>query len=381
MHKRIYHWILMAALLCGLSAFVEACSSDDDGVGALPSPETKKGVPNEVMLAFAPGQLGDQGYADHVLLGVNNLAHFAETASDSTNVQFDIRFVSPYNMDELKKNLVAWARTVDNPFADGSYQRRLLVLTEPYMVNLLDSVTPRLRPNDEVLVLKVNGDDVQQAAEKYGLGNRIHGLNISAARSVRRFCKLMKFMVEGAVEFDNYINYSRLPIFRLYNAGTMAYRDSIPETLAEELGSEANVYTFSLSSLDNSGVMSADGQTTIYQLAYRWAEAWQDVYLNSGSAFAIVDIGSGNVGWDYWFLGHDTGDTFQTLVIDGDESSFSNRYYVNRHFGTALINWTYEWMDNPTGTMPAIKYYDREVDKSAGGGEVIDYCTDNICDI
>jgi hypothetical protein len=371
----------MAALLCGLSAFVEACSSDDDGVGALPSPETKKGVPNEVMVAFAPGQLGDRGYADHVLLGVNNLARFAEMLFDSTNVQFDIRFVSPYNMDELKESLVAWAGTADNPFVDDSYQRRLLVLTEPYMVNMLDSMTKLLRPTDEVLVLKVNGDDVQQAAEKYGLGNRIHGLNISAARGVRRFCKLMRYMVETSANHDQYINYTSMPLYRLYDEGTMAYRDSIPETLAEEMGSETNLFIFSMSSLESSGVMSADGQTTIYQLAYQWAEAWQSAYTFFGSAFAIIDIGSGNAGWDYWLLGHNDGsDTFQTLVIDGDESPFGNRYYVNRHFGTALINWTYEWMDNPTATMPAIRYYDRVVDNSGENPVTMDYCTDNIPD-
>lgn len=350
---------------------------DDVDIEPEPVVIAKKGVPYEVMVAFAPGQLGDRGYADNVLSGVNMLSRFADMFADTLDVQFNVRFISPYSMDDLKQSIEVWARNAANPFVDDSYKRRLLVLTEPYMVNYLDSMNTLLRPTDEVLVMKVNEDDVKQAAEKSGLGNRLHGLNISAAPSIRRFCQYMKREVGYAKDSGKQLNYNTLPVHRLYDKDFMVYRDSVVETLIEELGEGTTIAPLAFSNEKHQGIVTPDGQYTVYQFAYVWADAWQTVYEGIGCGYAIIDLGSGNAGWDYWLLGHGTTgeETFQTLVLDGNESPIFNRYYITRQFDSALIDWVPSWMKEPAGTMPAFMIFDRE---DNGTGYTYEYCIDNI---
>lgn len=375
MNKKQWKWILLAALACVLGFVVTSCTDDDDKPEPEPA-EVKKGAPYEVMVAFAPGQLGDQGYADNVLEGVNLLSRFTEVVQDTLYAQFNVRFISPYDMDDLRESLEVWAGNTANPFVDDSYQRRLLVLTEPYMVNYLDSVNTLLRPSDEILVMKVNGDDVQQAANRYGLGSRIHGLNISAAPSIRRFCKMMKTMTRQAAENGTNTNYGNLPFYRLFDEKTMVYRDSIQETLVEELGSDATILSFVLSSEEDQGIVVTESAYTVYQMAYVWADAWQKFYEFSGFAFAIVDLGSGNAGWDYWLMGRKKyDDTYYTLIIDGEESPLLYRYYVQRHFDYALMNWVSTWVSKPAASMPPFMSYDKMKYENV---EFSEYCEDNI---
>jgi hypothetical protein len=336
-----------------------------------------KGAPYEVMVAFAPGQLGDKGYADNVLSGVNTLSRFIDSMTDTLERRFNVRFISPYSMDELHESITAWARNAANPFVDDTYKRRLLVLTEPYMVAFLDSIKEVLPPTDEVLVMKVNEDDVKQAAQKSGLGNRLHGLNISAAPSIRRFCRYMKREVGYAKENGRQLNYLSLPVHRLYDETFLTYRDSVIETLTEELEKDVNITPFVYSSEKHAGIISSDGNFTVYQVAYLWADAWQMIYKDYGCGYAIIDLGSGNAGWDYWILGRSTTgeETFQTLVLDSEESPLLNRFYICRHFNTALVDWVPTWIEEPACTMPAFKNYSKEQIKDS---RFIEYCTDNI---
>jgi hypothetical protein len=74
-----YTKILILLLGLGMMA---ACSSDDD------EPEVVQPVARvQVMAVFAPGQLGDQGYADRVMKGVNTLMK-ADAGIDSVEVNF-----------------------------------------------------------------------------------------------------------------------------------------------------------------------------------------------------------------------------------------------------------------------------------------------------
>lgn len=322
------------------------------------------------MVAFAPGQLGDRGYADNVMEGVNLLSMISNGFDDSAN-RLDVSFVSPMNLSTLQQSIASWAGNPVSPFVDATYHRRLLVLTEPYMIPLLESVKDSLRSTDEVLLLKVNDDDVRAAADKYGLGPRVHGLNISAAYSVRRYCRHMDRLIRLASYVDGRdINHHRLPYYRLYDPDYNLSRDSVAETLAEELGSTTEILFSYLSNEWAMGIYTSDFLLSVIDAAYLYASAQQFVYELNGLAFAIIDLGSGNAGWDYWLMNRTSfDDTFHTLVIDGSPVPLSYRIYIKRFFGMALASWCIDWMDSPVGDMP-----------SSVTHTGMDYCQDNIPD-
>ena len=160
--------LLAAVLLTG-------CKSDDN------DPTPAQATPRvQVMTVFAPGQLGDRGYADRVMKGVSTLKK-----TDTDDVEASI--ISADDVQTTRQMMRDWAAKATSTVDGASYSRRLLVLTEPYMVDWLAEVKSQLKAADEVLLLKVSEDDVKAAAQTLGMGDRVHGLNISAAASVKRF--------------------------------------------------------------------------------------------------------------------------------------------------------------------------------------------------
>lgn len=341
-----------------------SCSGDEE-----PLPAKNKPL-FEIMVVFAPGQLGDRGYADNVMEGINLLS-FQSNGEENEDDGVDVRFVSPWSFSTIDHTIEKWVENTESPFSDDSYRRRLLVLTEPYMVNMLRSSSNKLRPTDEVLLLKVNDEDVETAAQELGLGNRLHGLNISAAYNMRRYCHHMKRISRLMEQIDNKtIDLSALYYYRLYDSDFSVYRDSVYETLVEELGTSTEIITRSLSDELYEGIYSPVFEKPVIDAAYIYASLHQSVYELSRRGFAIINLGSGNAGWDYWLMSRTSKeDTFYTLVIDGDEAPLNYRIFIKRYFGFALANWCFTWVDSAIGEMPTMITLSGE-----------DYCHDNIPD-
>ena len=332
-------WILLL-----LVAIVAGCSKDEDS----PQPESHKSTPFQMMVVFSPGQLGDKGYADGVMNGMsllNTIEH--SQGADSLNV----RFIAPNNREEARVSLKSWAADANDQFYGGEYQRRLLVLTEPYMISWLADITASLRPVDEVLLMKVNEDDVKAAATQYGLGNRLHGLNISVAASIRKFCRYMEHYISYMNEAGANINLNYVPTYRLYDPATTVYRDSIAETLAEELGNTPKYSTTALSSEAGDGIYNIQYNTSAIELAYSTAAIVSEMSKAVGLSFAIVDLGAANAGWDYYMLGHGSETNLITLMLDANETKGVSRFYINRQFDMALANWGHDWLHSDVGTM------------------------------
>ena len=332
-------WILLL-----LVAIVAGCSKDDDS----PQPESRKSTPFQMMVVFAPGQLGDIGYADAVMKGMsllNTIEH--SKGADSLSV----RFIASNNNEEARVSLKAWAADAKDQFYGDEYERRLLVLTEPYMISWLEDITASLRPVDEVLLLKVNEDDVKAAASQYGLGNRLHGLNISATASIRKFCRYMNHYISYMNEAGENFNLNRAPMYRLYDPQNTIYRDSIAETLADELGNSTKITTTALSSEAGDGVYNIQYNTSAIELAYSTAAIVSEMSKIVGVSFAIVDLGAANTGWDYYLLGHSQETNFITLMLDAQENKGVSRFYINRMFDMALASWGREWIHSNVGTM------------------------------
>ena len=125
------------------------------------------------------------GYADRVMKGVSALRK-----SDNTDVE--VRVIAADKVELIRKMLADWAASTSSSIDGAAYSRRLLVLTEPYMVAWLADVKSQLKTTDEVLLLKVNEADVEAAAQTLGMGDRVYGLNISAASAVKHFDEVRK---------------------------------------------------------------------------------------------------------------------------------------------------------------------------------------------
>ena len=313
------------------------------------------GATMDIMVVFAPGQLGDRGYADSVMEG---LALLNATDKNYGHNLLELEFISGADAESSRQAMQQWLENPLNPFYGNEYERRLLVLTEPYMVPWLASVTASVHPQDEVLLLKVDESDVDAAALATGLGDRIHGLNISAADNIRRYCEFIRqYSTENACPMDE------IPIFRVFNESTgfYSYRDGIVSTFSEQFKDDAMVYTFSLAEElgREEDLLSTRKQSAVMEKAYEMAEIMKDLCEEDNLRFAVVDLGSANAGFDYYLLGQQSNDRLQHLMIDASEMAGLNRYWVNRRFDKALLLWGYSWSQGVAGSMPRMDMHSR----------------------
>ena len=337
--KRIWALTFLLLLLAG-------CKEKEE-------PET--GATMDIMVVFAPGQLGDRGYADSVMGGLALL-----NATDKTYEHnlMELEFISGYDAEDTRESMKQWLGNPANPFYGHDYERRLLVLTEPYMAGWLEPVVSLIRPEDEVLLLKVNEEDVNAAAAKTGLGKRIHGLNISLSENIRRYCEFMKWYSE-----EEKVPMEEIPVFRVFDEskGFYHYRDSIDIAFREEFGDKVESYAFSLAEElgGEEEILSTQKQSAVMEMAYEMAGIMYDLCDDADMRFAVVDLGSANAGFDYYLLGISNDLRLQPLMIDATETVGINRYWVNRRWDKALLLWGYSWSRNLVGDMPVMKIHSR----------------------
>lgn len=335
---------LACSVCCCITATTTSCSSDDDPAASAP-----KGAPLQVMVVFSPGQLGDRGYADNVMTGIYQLKKIDEvTGTDSINVDF----ITCGDLGDTRDALSDWAATPVNAFYNSSYDRRLLVLTEPYMAQWLASLNATLRPVDEVLLFQVAEADVKRLAAQHKMEGRLHGLNIPASRSARRFATFVRQKVEEKKGSDRPYDLSSLPMLRLFKDDIVDYRDSLSEVLAQELTKDTEINSIALADTLSDDVYSSSQSALRLQTAVKWGRMMQSAYETDALAFCIVDLGAANQGFNYFLIGAPL-DTFYTLMLDAEPlEALPQRLYIQRNFGNALAAWAMNWMRAPAATMP-----------------------------
>lgn len=346
---------LLAAIL------FTGCKSDDDkSTPAPPQPRV------QVTTVFAPGQLGDMGYADRVMKGVSTLKK-----SDANDVEVNI--ISADKVETTRKMMADWATTTSSSIDGASYSRRLLVLTEPYMVAWLAEVKNQLKATDEVLLLKANEADVQAAAQTLGMENRVYGLNISAASAVKHFDEVRRqYCSWNSLNTDTV----QTGTIRLYDEGVVAYRDSISETLEKLRPEEEEPLFFSI--IDKAGeqysnryeVTSFEAAYHVCGLCYAIAIQRADSLENERAfkTFVITDLGSANNGADLFLVSTNQRIGVIMLMLDAESNTDMLRFAIIRHFDRALASWTQQWLKLPASSMPRMELH--------GGWD--GYCTDDI---
>ena len=371
MKSKIFFLMLLVA------AIATGCSKDDDDNGT-PARETATGATMSVTVVFAPGQLGDMGFADNVLEGVYRLKVLDHQAQPDT---IDVNYLAGDDLDAAKEMVEDWFDDAYNIYTAKPFERRLLVLTEPFMVDWMEPLKERFLDLDEVLVLKMNKDDVDKAATRLGLGSRLHGLNISAASSARRYCQYIRETIEEAEEEHEAeiesgeasdddpdykpLNCDNMYYFRLYEPDKVALRDSVYEVLKEELGGRTEIVFNFMATTVGDGIYTGEEQNSILQEAYKYGQLLSDLYTEERSRFHFADLGSAAQGLGFYFMGRQS--DVDVLSLD---TQLASQWWVRRDFGTALFNWTAQWMrSDAIATMPASQVF---------GGWNSNYVTDNI---
>ena len=371
MKSKIFFLMLLVA------AIATGCSKDDDDNGT-PGQETATGATMSVTVVFAPGQLGDMGFADNVLEGVYRLKVLDHQAQPDT---IDVNYLAGADLDAAKEMVEDWFDNGYNIYTAKPFERRLLVLTEPFMVDWLEPLKERFLDIDEVLVLKMNKDDVDKAATRLGLASRLHGLNISAASSARRYCQYIWQTIQEAEEEHEAeiesgkasdddpdykpLNCDNICYFRLYEPDKVALRDSVYEVLKEELGGRTEIVFNFMATTVGDGIYTGEEQNSILQEAYKYGQLLSDLYTEERSRFHFADLGSAAQGLGYYFMGRQS--DVDVLSLD---TQLASQWWVRRDFGTALYHWAARWMRaDALGTMPAAEVF---------GGWNSNYVTDNI---
>lgn len=343
------------------AVLLTGCNSDDnDDASESAAPRV------QVTTVFAPSQLGDMGYADRVMKGVSTLRN-----DDSGDVEVNI--ISTDNVQTTRQMVTEWAATTSSTIDGAGYSRRLLVLTEPYMAEWLAAVKTQLKPTDEVLLLKANEDDVKAAAQTLDLGDRVHGLNISAAASVKRFDDARR-------QYCSWVNLDAdadsVSLLRLYGGGAVAYRDSIDAVLTD-LSPKHQAPDF-MYILDKAGEQySTEYELTAFEAAYHVCGIYYGLSMLRADSipgqsaykdFVISDLGSANHGAQLFLVGNNHRIAVVMLMLDAESNTDMCRFAVIRHFDRALAGWTQSWLAAPTGSMPLMEIH--------GGWD--GYCTDDI---
>ena len=327
-----------------------ASCHDDNDLQPDPTPNTQHPTPSEVshlqvMVVFAPGQLGDNGYCDRVITAAYQLKD-----SVGSGEVLDVEFIAKRSLGSTYEEMQAWAKDTINPIYNYPYTRRLLVLTEGYMIPWLSYVKDYMRPTDEVLVLKATDDDILPANKQLQLGNRLHAMSISLAESTHDFVDYLN---------SHKAKSSKFAILRLFNDTIIHYRDSICETLRKEGVPEDSIIHVCITDTPEELYTSLEiMKASLNDVAYQNSQALpEDYYSSENYPNCIIDLGSANSGFKSLLLSL-IDDNYQNNIALVDTEipdwSFSNFLCL---YDMALSHWCTRWMHQPPVTMPVIEWH------------------------
>ena len=334
----------MMLLTAAVLLLTASCSKDDDKPQPV-NPPVAAGARLQVMMVFAPGQLGDGGYADGLLEYASGM-EFLEIMPDAED-SIDVQFISLYSVNDTRQALKEWAAAVTHPFyKDATYERRLLVLTEPYMTAWLADVKTNLRETDEVLIMKADEAYTQQ----YGLGNRAHGLNYDLAPSIRLYCDNVRWMIDNPDYAPGFFgDKPEVVILRRFNTKQNYYCDGIEDVIRQQLGNDVNLTVYALADYVQADDLSEQTNVAYIQAAYTAAAQLDQHFQQTGYGFVIADMGTCNFGMLNYLLGSPL---YHYEVVMLDSNPYTYNYMAICRNGAAVMTWIANWMRQPAAAMP-----------------------------
>jgi len=343
--------LVISFVICHLLYSVTLASCNDDNAPQPdPTPNTQHPTPSDythlqVMVVFAPGQLGDNGYCDRVFTAAYQLKD-----SVGSGEALDVEFIAKSSLGATYEEMQAWAKDTINPIYSYSYTRRLLVLTECYMIPWLSHVKDFMRSTDEVLVLKATDDDILPANEQLQLGNRLHAMSISLAQSTSDFMDYLKYKKAKSSSYT---------ILRLFNDTIIHYRDSICETFRKEGVAEDSIIHICVTDTPEELYGSLEEmKASLNDVVYQKSQALpKDYYSRDNYPNCIIDLGSGNPGFESLLISILGNKYNNNIVLVDTEIPTGQLAGFECYYDMALLRWCTSWMRQPLNAMPAMEWH------------------------
>ena len=341
------------SLLCGLAALTLAACSDDE---ATQPPTPQQAAPLQVCVVFEPDELGDQGYADNVLRGIEQVNRIDPATGKE---RLDMRLMSLPTTAETSRQLNLWINDRANSFyPEQNYERRLLVLTH---VSLLEGIDFSTFPEQDELLLLDADPNLAESHTLQGLGKRVHFVNISAADAARRYYRQCS---EWADLNDEDI-FRNVCTIRWYKG--ISYQDSVDIAIQEMFDAgvaEGRIDTMTV--VETEEDLKEYDNTNLRQFGYTFATFIDMLHETMNFGSVICDMGRASSGFDTYIFAHSP--EFITLLIDAESCLSKQRYAVQRQFGRATAQWISRWLDAEPQSMPTLQWH----------GRWDGYCTDDI---
>ena len=317
--KRCFRLPLTAVFLL---YFFCCCSQDD----IKESPEFSV-ASMQVTIVFAPGQVGDQGYADHIMKCIPGI-------STETEGEVDVQYLA-FNSDcETLEALRLWSTHQENPYTDGYYQKRLLILTEANQSGWLDSI--QTYSTDDILMLNTS-PAIIDSLSKTKYGERIHALNISVANEIRQICDKVS---QKATETNKWV---RIDMMRKYDGNTTA--DSVDIVLAEYADTNFMITPNSFDIFHKDLLTGEDNYTQSLNLAYYLANIYYE-YIDltpKCSRYPFIDAGICNIAFKNFIHTQKPSLGIPAVFWDTDTNHYEGCYTIQRHYDRAILQWIKEW--------------------------------------
>ena len=310
----------------------------------------------QVCVVFEPDELGDQGYADNVLRGIEQVNRIDPATGKE---RLDMRLMSLPTTAETSRQLNLWINDRANSFyPEQNYERRLLVLTH---VSLLDGIDFSTFPEQDELLLLDADPNLAHSHTLQGLGKRVHFVNISAADAARRYYRQCS---EWADLNDEDI-FRNVCTIRWYKG--ISYQDSVDIAIQEMFDAgvaEGRIDTMTV--VEKEEDLKEYDNTNLRQFGYTFATFIDMLHETMNFGSVICDMGRASSGFDTYIFAHSP--EFITLLIDAESCLSKQRYAVQRQFGRATAQWISRWLDAEPQSMPTLQWH----------GRWDGYCTDDI---
>ncbi len=119
LRKRFYHYL--SFILLGGLVGLAGCKDNEE---LAPDDSIQVAATKSITVVFAPGQLGDMGYADNVMEGIYYLK-MRDLVTESGAC--DVSFTMGESIDMTQEHLKTWFDSISNPRNNVAYEQRLLV--------------------------------------------------------------------------------------------------------------------------------------------------------------------------------------------------------------------------------------------------------------
>lgn len=307
--KRLFKISRSAVMLASLSLVSSACSSDEDE----PTPPPSEPTP-QIIVMYGPSGLGDQGYMDCILTGVQNFkrTHYSEV---------DMYQYSPSSMDEAERLLDDWlslpGSNIPALFVVASSDYESLVINALTEHPLTDNKRMLMFENDTRLDLPITIFRLSMYGASYLAG-------VTAAEYIRSLGE------DGGAK-------DALILLAHPNDLTIAKSGIGFQAGFDSAGLDANAYTEYLAD-DWTGYVSA-------QLAYQKMSKWSKSY-----SFVFPVAGGSNQG--IYRYTREYSDSPLTAGMDVDQSGLSRNITgsVIKHIDKIVYDYMETWLT--TGELP-----------------------------